>query len=217
MASRTNPPSSFKGLSGKAKRDADYRQMLEERKDIDGVVVATPDHTHAMVARAAMELGKHVYVEKPLAWSVHEARALRETARRTKVVTQMGNQGHSSEGAAPINEWICAGAIGPVREVHVWTNRPIWPQGICARESPPRAGRGARRRRRGLGNEWKSRRVNAAIAMAVDGGETPPPSLHWDLFSARPPSAHSTRSIIRSTGEAGWTGGPAPWVTWERT
>ena len=98
----------------KAKRYADFRKMLETQKDIDGVVVATPDHTHAVIAKTAMELGKHVYVEKPLTWSVHEARVLRETAARTKVVTQMGNHGHSSEGAALINEWIQAGVIGTV-------------------------------------------------------------------------------------------------------
>ncbi len=171
---------------GKAKRFADYRKMLEERKDIDGVVVATPDHTHAVIAKAAMELGKHVYVEKPLAWSVHEARVLRETAQRTKVATQMGNQGHSSEGAALINEWIRAGVIGPVHEVHVWTNRPIWPQGIprpgnpAADQNRPRRGGGGGGG--GNGNQWTSRRLNATIATAISGAETPPPGLDWDLF-----------------------------------
>ena len=124
----------------KAKRYADFRKMLEEQKDIDGVLVATPDHTHAVVAKTAMDLGKHVYVEKPMAWSVHEARVLRETARRTKVVTQMGNQGHSSEGAALINEWVQAGVIGPVKEVQVWTNRPIWPQGVPRPAMAPASG-----------------------------------------------------------------------------
>src|SRR3954468_7548553 len=117
----------------KAAKFTDFREMLDKQKDIDGIIVATPDHNHAVVAKAAMDVGKHVYVQKPLTWSVHEARLLRETAlRNPKLVTQMGNQGHSSEGARLINEWIQAGVIGPVRQVHVWTNRPLgyWPQGI---------------------------------------------------------------------------------------
>src|SRR5215207_9117000 len=87
----------------------DYRQMLEERKDIDGVVVATPDHLHAAIAAMAMRAGNHVYVQKPLTYSVHEARALARIARETKVVTQMGNQGHSGEGTRRIRDWIQAG------------------------------------------------------------------------------------------------------------
>ncbi len=122
----------------KAKRYKDFRKMLEEQKDIDAVVIATPDHTHAVIAKAAMSHGKHVYVQKPLTYTVHEARELAKTAEDTKVVTQMGNQGHSSEGARLINEWIWDGAIGDVKEVHVWTNRPIWPQGIpFPTETPP--------------------------------------------------------------------------------
>ncbi len=104
--------------------------MLERRKDIDGVIVATPDHAHAVVAMAAMQLGKHVYVQKPLTRTVSEARMLTEAARKYKVVTQMGNQGHSGEGVRLIEEWIGDGAIGKVREVHCYTNRPIWPQGM---------------------------------------------------------------------------------------
>jgi len=114
----------------KAKRYRDYRKMLEQQKDIDAVVIATPDHSHAVIAMAAMQLGKHVYVEKPLTYSVHEARTLTEAARKYKVATQMGNQGHSGEGARLVCEWIADGAIGNVSEVHAWTNRPIWPQGI---------------------------------------------------------------------------------------
>ncbi len=122
----------------KAKRYRDFRKMLEKQKDIDAVVIATPDHTHAVIAMAAMQLGKHVYVQKPLTHTVYGARMLTEAAHRYKVATQMGNQGHSGEGPRQICEWIWDGAIGPVREVHAWTNRPIWPQGIPRpKETPP--------------------------------------------------------------------------------
>jgi predicted dehydrogenase len=117
-------------LFPKAVRYRDFRVMLEQQKDIDAVIVATPDHTHAVIAMAAMQLGKHVYVQKPLTRTISEARALTEAARRYKVVTQMGNQGHSGEGLRLIREWIDDGAIGKVREVHCWTNRPVWPQGM---------------------------------------------------------------------------------------
>jgi predicted dehydrogenase len=113
-----------------AARYKDYRVMLEKQKDIDAVIVATPDHAHAVVAMAAMQLGKHVYVQKPLTRTISEARTLTEAARRYKVVSQMGNQGRSGEGVRLIQEWIEDGAIGKVREVHCWTNRPIWPQGM---------------------------------------------------------------------------------------
>jgi predicted dehydrogenase len=126
----------------KAIQHKDYRKMLESQKDIDAVLVATPDHTHAVIATAAMQLGKHVYVQKPLTRTISEARALTEAARKHKVVTQMGNQGHSEEGLRLMQEWLDAGAIGQVSEVHCWTNRPIWPQGMPrpAEEQPVPAG-----------------------------------------------------------------------------
>jgi len=114
----------------KAKRYKDFRKMLDKEKSIEAVIVATPDHFHTVAAMAAMRRGKHVYVQKPLTRLVSEARALTEAARKYKVVTQMGNQGHSRDGVRDICEWIWDGAIGDVREVHAWTNRPIWPQGI---------------------------------------------------------------------------------------
>ena len=114
-----------------AKKYKDYRKMLDEMASgIDAVVVATPDHTHAITAMAAMSLGKHVYVQKPLTHTVYESRMLRLKANDYKVATQMGNQGNSGEGVRTMCEWLWDGAIGTVERVHSWTNRPIWPQGL---------------------------------------------------------------------------------------
>jgi predicted dehydrogenase len=114
----------------KAKKYKDFREMLEKQKDIEAVVIATPDHTHAIQAMMAMQLGKHVYCQKPLTHTVWEARQLTEAARKYKVATQMGNEGHSDDEVREVTEIIHAGIIGDVYEVQVTTNRPIWPQGL---------------------------------------------------------------------------------------
>ncbi len=115
-----------------AKVYKDFRVMLEKEKGIDAVTVSTPDHTHAPAALLAMSLGKHVYCQKPLTHSVYEARLMARAAAYYKVQTQMGNQAHAGEPIRRAVELIRAGIIGPVREVHAWTNRPIWPQGQSA-------------------------------------------------------------------------------------
>lgn len=115
----------------KAKFYKDYREMFDkEHKNFDAVSVSTPDHSHAVIASAAMQLGKHVYVQKPLTHDIYEARKLTELAKRFKVVTQMGNQGASNDGPRQMKEWIDAGLIGDVHTVYAWTDRPVWPQGI---------------------------------------------------------------------------------------
>ena len=115
----------------KAKFYKDFREMFDkESKNFDAVSVSTPDHTHAVVAMAAMQLKKHVYVQKPMTHDIYEARKLQEAADKYKVVTQMGNQGASGDGTRQLQEWYNAGIIGDVKTVYIWTNRPIWPQGI---------------------------------------------------------------------------------------
>lgn len=108
----------------------DFRVMLDKQSDIDAVTVSTPDHTHAVAAMAAMQMGKHVYVQKPLTHNIYEARMLTEAARKYGIVTQMGNQYASGDGTQKTVEYINAGLIGNVHTVHAWTNRPVWPQGI---------------------------------------------------------------------------------------
>src|ERR1051326_4168821 len=128
-----------------AKQFTDYHKMLEEMKEIDAVVIATPDHHHAFASIAAMKHGKHVYCEKPLTHSVWEARQVATAARTAKIATQMGNQGQASEQTRRLCEMVWAGVIGQVHQVHIWTDRPsnglfneYWPQGVSRpKDSPP--------------------------------------------------------------------------------
>lgn len=116
-----------------ARRFKDFREMLEKmEKEIDVVTVSTPDHQHAVATMMAMKMGMHVYTQKPLTHDVYEARALTEAAAKYKVVTQMGNQGSAEDGLRTAVEVVQSGALGTIREVHVWTNRPVWPQGSGA-------------------------------------------------------------------------------------
>ena len=166
----------------RAKRFSDYRKMLEQQKDIDAVVIATPDHMHAPIALASLDLGKHVYVQKPLTWCVDEARQLARRAQETSVVTQMGNQGHSLDDARTAVEYIWSGAIGEVREIHIWTDRPVgfWPQGVprpeCSAGGPD-------------GLKWDQKGVNARLAdILAMSGYAVPDRLAWDLFLGVGPS-----------------------------
>ena len=139
-----------------AKTYKDYRLMLEKQQDIDGVVIATPDHTHAVIAMAAIKAGKHVYCQKPLTHTVYEARQLAQAAKEHKVATQMGIQGHSMEGHRLICEWVAAGLIGEVREVDAWCSLSYYPWGHA-----------------GWSSSWSDRPK-----------ETPPvpAALDWDLW-----------------------------------
>jgi predicted dehydrogenase len=153
----------------------DYREMLDKQKDLDAVIVATPDHMHAVIASNAMDVGKHVYVQKPLCWSVHEARHLARKAKDKKVFAQMGNQRHSADENRRAVEYIQGGAIGDVHEVHVWTNRPFgfWPQGV-PRPAPLSVDASKLR--------WDERGLTQRLAAAMKGDYKAPSRLAWDLF-----------------------------------
>ena len=165
------------------KRHQDYREMLASQKDIDGLIIATPDHMHAPIASAAMAAGKHVYVQKPMCWSVAEARHLAKmAAANPKLITQMGNQGHSYDDARRGQDYLASGVIGDVTEVHVWTNRPLayWPQGI------PRP--------KEFDGDWKklswgNAGVMTRLADAFDNHVKTkmPKGLRWDLFLGAAP------------------------------
>lgn len=158
-----------------AKFYTDFRVMLEKEKGIDAVTVSTPDHTHAVATMAAMSLGKHVYVQKPLTHSIYEARLLTKAAEHYKVQSQMGNQAHAGEPIRRAVELVRAGIIGPVREVHAWTNRPIWPQGQAALDE----------------------RTKLA-------GQAKPDDLDWDLWLGPAPERHYNACYVPFKWRGWW-------------
>ncbi len=161
-----------------AKTHADYRKMLDEQKEIDAVVVGTPDHTHAVISMAAIKAGKHVYTQKPLTHDVYESRALALAAREAKVTTVMGIQGHSGEGARLICEWIWDGAIGEVREVDAWCSLSYYPWGHA-----------------GWSSKWGTRPTDT---MPV------PEGLDWDLWIGPAPMRPFHRAYHPTTWRAWW-------------
>jgi predicted dehydrogenase len=199
LAGRMRPPQgqtepsasalALKNAYEKAAKYSDFRVMLDKQKDIEAVSIATPDHLHAVIAYTAMKAGKHVYVQKPLTYSVQEARILAKTARDTKVVTQMGNQGHSMDGTRRIVELVNAGVIGPIREVHIWTDRPLryWAQGIprpaAPGATPPAVAPAAPSALPPAPPQWNMRTVERAVLKAMaENPQTIPAGLEWDLF-----------------------------------
>lgn len=139
-----------------AKTYTDYREMLDQQKDIEAVMIATPDHTHAVISMAAIKAGKHVYCQKPLTHDVYESRMLVRAAKEARVATQMGNQGHSREGIRSICEWIWDGAIGEIREVEAWCSLSYYPWGHASWSS-----------------KWGARPTDTPAV---------PASLNWDLW-----------------------------------
>jgi predicted dehydrogenase len=161
-----------------AKFYIDYREMLDKQKNIDGVVVATPDHTHAVISAAAMRAGKHVYCQKPLTHDVYEARMLAKLAKENKVATQMGIQGHSMEGIRLMSEWIAAGVIGEVREVDAWCSLTYYPWGHA-----------------GWSSSWGERPKDTPPA---------PANMNWDLWIGPAPMRPYHRAYHPATWRCFW-------------
>jgi predicted dehydrogenase len=156
----------------------DYREMLDAQENIDGVVIATPDHTHAVISLAAMRAGKHVFCQKPLTHDVYESRLLAQVARETGVTTQMGIQGHSGEGVRLICEWIWAGLIGEVREVEAWCSLSYYPWGHASWSS-----------------QWSERPQESPAA---------PEGLDWDLWIGPAPMRPYHRAYHPLTWRCWW-------------
>ena len=176
----------------------DFRKMLDkEGNSIDAVIVTIPDHMHATAAIHCMERGKHVYTQKPLVRTIKEARMMVEAANKYKVATQMGNQGYSNEGTRQCAEMIWSGEIGNVTEVHAWTDRPIWPQGLTDDSGGVAGTRDAR-----LGSLAGHRRRSAITRRAAKAIRNP---------------ASAAISISLSTGAASTISAAARWATWRAT
>ena len=163
----------------RAKVYSDFRRMLDVQKDIDGVLVATPDHTHAVISMAAMKAGKHVYCQKPLTHDVYEARMLAAAAAKAKVATQMGIQGHSSEAHRLICEWIAAGLIGEIREVDAWCDLSYYPWGHA-----------------GWSSSWGERPKDSPPV---------PAGMDWDLWIGPAPCGRIIEPIILPRGAVSGT------------
>jgi len=171
-----------------ARKFNDYREMLDVMGDkIDAVTVSIPDHSHAPASLLAMKKGKHVYTQKPLTWSVYEARRMREVAKEMKVATQMGNQGTAVGGFRTAVEIIRSGAIGPVKEVHVWTNRPIWPQG----DGRPHVNR-------------TTKKLEDGQIVDIYAGDPVPKHVHWDLFLGPAPLRPYVANVYHPFKWRGW-------------
>jgi predicted dehydrogenase len=156
----------------------DYREMLEKQEDLDGVVIATPDHTHTVISLAAMRAGKHVFCQKPLTHDVYESRLLARVARETGVTTQMGIQGHSTDAVRTICEWIGAGLIGEVREVEAWCSLSYYPWGHA-----------------GWSSQWSERPQDTPA---------PPDGLDWDLWIGPAPMRPYHRAYHPLTWRCWW-------------